>query len=185
MEQRIVVGISGGSGAILGIRLLESLRGSVWQTHLVMTETAEELIESETPLTADEVRELATVSYDNTDLFASIASGSFKTAGMVVVPCSMKTLGGIASGYSDNLLLRAADVCLKERRKVVLVARETPLSLIHIENMGKVTRAGAVVFPPVLPFYCQPKGIDDMVNHIVGRVLDVFGIDNELYTRWE
>ena len=132
----------------------------------------------------EDVKKLATKTYENTDFFAPFASGSFKTGGMVIIPCSMKTLAGIASGYSDNLLLRSADVCLKERRKLVLVTRETPLSYIHIKNMKKVTKTGAIVVPPVLSFYSKPKSVDDMINFVLGKVLDVLGVENELYERW-
>jgi flavin prenyltransferase len=184
MAKRIVIGISGSSCSVLGIRMLEALKKAGVETHLVMSRFAERVVEHETGMKADDVRKLAAKSYDRKDFFASIASGSFKTDGMVVIPCSMKTLGGIASGYTNNLLLRAADVTLKERRKLVLVARETPLNLIHIKNMEKVTLAGAVVLPPMLTFYSDPKGIDDMVNHVIGKVLDQFGIDFE-YKRWK
>lgn len=184
MPERMIIGISGSSCPIIGIRLLEVLKRMKVETHLVMTEMAKEIIGYETSHSVKNVERLASKVYDNKDLFASIASGSFRTLGMVVAPCSMKTLRGIASGYSDNLLLRAADVCLKERRRLVLVARETPLSLIHIENMGKVTRAGAIVLPPVMTFYSKPKKIDDVVDHIVGKVLDSLGMENELYKRW-
>ncbi len=184
MDKTLVVGISGSSGAILGIRLLEVLWSKSYETHLIITSTAARIIEHETKFKVKDVKKLATKVYDNSDFFAPSASGSFKTEGMVIIPCSMKTLAGIASGYSDNLLLRSADVCLKERRKLVLVTRETPLSLIHVENMAKVARAGAVVLPPMLSFYTKPKKIEDMVNYILGKVLDVLGIENELYERW-
>jgi len=184
MGKILVVGISGGSGVILGIKLLEFLWTINYEPYLIVTAPAQSIITHETEYEVDEVKKLATKSYDNSDLFAPTASGSFKTEGMVIIPCTMKTMAGIASGYSDNLLLRSADVCLKERRKLVLVTRETPLSLIHIKNMAKVTKAGAVVLPPVLSFYSKPKNIDDMVNYILGKVLDVMGIENELYKRW-
>jgi 4-hydroxy-3-polyprenylbenzoate decarboxylase len=184
MGKTLIVGISGSSGAILGIKMLEFLKDTEYETHLIITSPAQSIIEHETDYKVEDVKKLATHAYDNKDFFAPIASGSFKTKGMIIIPCSMKTLAGIASGYSDNLLLRSADVCLKERRKLVLVARETPLSLIHIENMAKVSRAGAVVLPPMLSFYSKPKSIEDIVNHILGKVLDVMGIDNELYPRW-
>ncbi|UCE39494.1 MAG: UbiX family flavin prenyltransferase [Thermoplasmata archaeon] len=184
MGKTLIVGISGSSGAILGIRLLEFLKDNDYETHLIITLPAESLITHETEYKVEDVKKLATYAYDNKDLFAPCASGSFKTDGMVIIPCSMKTLAGIASGYSDNLLLRSADVCLKERRKLVLVARETPLSLIHIKNMSRVTKAGGVILPPVLSFYSQPKSIDDMVSHVLGKVLDVMGIENELFERW-
>ena len=184
MAEKIVIGISGGSGVLLGIRLLEFLKTTDYETHLVITKPAESIIPHETEYSVEDVKELATRAYDNSDFFAPFASGSFKTNGMVIIPCSMKTLAGIASGYSDNLLMRAADVCLKERRKLVLVTRETPLSYIHIKNMSKATKAGAIVVPPVLSFYSKPKNVDDMINFILGKVLDVLAVDNELYERW-
>ena len=183
MPERIIVGISGSSGSILGVRLLEVLKGKL-ETHLIITETAKKLIEHETKYKVKDVEKLASKVYDNKDFFASIASGSFQTKGMVVIPCSMKTLGGIASGYSDDLLLRSADVCLKERRKLVLVTRETPLSLIHIENMHKVSLAGGIILPPVLTMYSKPEKIGEMVDHIIGKVLDSLGMENKVYRRW-
>ena len=183
-KERIIVGMSGSSGSILGIRFLEVLRQLKVESHLIISETAEKLIEHETNYKVNEVKKLATRVYGYRDLFAPIASGSFRTKGMVIIPCSMKTLAGIASGYSDNLMLRAADVCLKERRKLVLVARESPYSLIHIENMRRVTKAGGVILPPVLTMYSKPKSIDEMANHIIGKVLDSLGIENNVYKRW-
>ncbi|UCG70862.1 MAG: UbiX family flavin prenyltransferase [Thermoplasmata archaeon] len=185
MGRTLIVGISGSSGVVLGIKLLEFLWSKNYETHLIITSTAEKIMAHETEYEIADVRKLATKTYENTDFFAPTASGSFRTNGMVVIPCSMKTLAGIASGYSDNLLLRSADVCLKERRKLVLVTRETPLSLIHIKNMAKVTKAGAIVLPPVLSFYSKPRKVEDMVNQVVGKVLDALGIENELYERWE
>ena len=182
--EHIIVGISRSSCSILGIRLLEILRKTGIKTHLVITETAKEILEHETEYSVKDVEKLAYKVYDNNDFFARIASGSFRTKGMVVIPCSMKTLGGIASGYSDNLLLRAADVCLKERRKLILVTRETPLSAIHLENMKRVSLAGGVILPPVMTLYSKPKGINEMVDHIVGKVLDLLGIENKVYKRW-
>lgn len=184
MREKLIVGISGSSGSILGIRFLEVLKKMGIETHLIITETAKKLIEHETKYKVKDVEKLASKVYDNSDFFAKIASGSFQTSGMIVIPCSMKTLGGIASGYSDNLLLRAADVCLKERRKLVLVTRETPLSLIHIENMQKVSLAGGVILPPVMTLYSKPKRIEEMVDHIIGKVLDSLGIENKVYKRW-
>jgi 4-hydroxy-3-polyprenylbenzoate decarboxylase len=184
-KERVIAGISGSSGSILGIRFLEVLKKLGIETHLLISDTAKKLIEHETEYKVGDVEKLASKVYGYDDLFAAIASGSFKTKGMVIIPCSMKTLAGIASGYSDNLMLRAADVCLKERRKLVLVTRETPLSLIHIENMRKVTLAGGVILPPILTMYSKPKSIDEMVNHIIGKVLDSLGIENKIYKRWE
>ena len=184
MRRKIIVGISGSSCSILGIRFLEVLKKMGIETHLIITETAKKLIEHETSYRTEDVEKLASKIYNNNDLFAPVASGSFRTLGMVVIPCSMKTLGGIASGYSDNLLLRAADVCLKERRRLVLVTRETPLSHIHIENMRKVTLAGGVILPPVMTLYSRPKKIGEMVDHLIGKVLDSLGIENKIYKRW-
>jgi 4-hydroxy-3-polyprenylbenzoate decarboxylase len=184
MGRSLIVGISGSSGSILGIKLLEFLWSANIETHLIISSPSESIIPHETEYSVEDVKKLAAKTYDNKDFFAPFASGSFKTDGMVIIPCSMKTLAGVASGYSDNLMLRAADVCLKERRKLVLVTRETPLSLIHIKNMSKVTKAGTVVLPPMLSFYSKPKTIDDMINHTIGKVLDVLGIENKLYERW-
>jgi len=184
LKNRIVVGITGASGVILGIKLLEFLKKMGIETHLIITEIAKKIIEHETDYSVKDVEKLADSVHDNKDLFATIASGSFKIKGMVVIPCSMKTLGGIANGYSENLLLRVADVCLKERRKVILVAREMPLSQIHIENMERVSRAGGIILPPVLTFYSKPKNINDMVNHVIGKVLDMLDIENDVYKRW-
>ncbi len=177
---RIVVGVSGASGIVLAERFLEALKKLKVETHLVVSETAEEIRKHEGvgKLKADYV-------YNNKDFFGKIASGSFKSDGMIVIPCSMKTLAGIASGYTDNLLLRAADVCLKERRRLIIVARETPLSAIHLENMLRASRAGAIIMPPVMGFYYKPKSTGDMVDHTVGKALDLFGIDNKLIKRWK
>ncbi len=185
MPMRIVVGISGASGAIYGIRALEALKELKVETHLVMTEAAVETVRLETDFDVRDVEALATRTYNVRDLTAMPSSGSFRTNGMVVIPCSMKSLAGIASGYSDNLLLRAADVTLKERRPLVLVVRETPLTLIHLENMVGVARAGAVVLPAMPAFYHKPKTLDDVVNQLVGKVLDAMGISHELFARWE
>jgi len=182
---RLVVGMSGSSAPQIGIALLEVLQGNPdIETHLVVSEGAARSIELEAGVDPDWVRGLADRSYDPRDLAAPISSGSFITDGMVVVPCSMRSLAGIATGNSDNLLTRAADVTLKERRRLVLVTRETPLNLIHIRNMETVTLAGATVFPPVLAFYHRPQTIDDIVAHIVGKVLDQFGVGHKLFDRW-
>jgi 4-hydroxy-3-polyprenylbenzoate decarboxylase len=181
---RIVVGISGASGAPYAIRLLEALKNLRVETHLVLTKAAERIIELETNLTKSEVVALATHHYDINDLGAPISSGSFKTNGMVIIPCSTKTLAGVALGYSSNLLLRAADVTLKEGRKLVVVLRETPLNVIHILNMYRVARAGAIVLPAMPAFHHKPKSIDDLINYIVGKVLDIFEIEHNLYRAW-
>jgi 4-hydroxy-3-polyprenylbenzoate decarboxylase len=178
--KRLVVGISGGSGAILAIRMLEVLRETEWETHVIITKTGEQVVEHETEYDFAELDDLATKIYPPDDFFAPFASGAYSTQGMVVVPCSMKTLAGIANGYSDNLLLRAADVCLKERRKLVLVTRETPLNLIHIENMRRVTLAGAMVLPPVLTMYTMPRSVDEMIEHLVSKLLDELGVDRKI-----
>jgi len=183
-KKKIVVGISAGSGVILGIKLLRKLGEMGIETHLVMTDVARKVIGQETGFSPEEVEKLASHVHEIGNFFAPIASGSFRTDGMVVVPCSMKTLSGIASGYSDNLLLRAADVVLKERRKLVVVAREMPLNLIHIRNMEKATLAGAVILPPLMTYYSKPESIEDMERHVIGKVLDQLGLDAG-YRRWE
>ncbi|PSK97836.1 2,5-furandicarboxylate decarboxylase 2 [Murinocardiopsis flavida] len=184
-RQRLVVGISGASAPHLAIHLLSAIRklGSV-DTHLVISRAAKRTIEIESGRRAREIAALATEYHRSDDIAAAIASGSFQTMGMVVVPCSMKTLAGIAHGFSDTLLTRAADVCLKERRRLVLVARETPLSLVHLRNMVAVTEAGATVLPPMPAFYHTPDTIEDLLDHWSGKVLDQFGIDHDLYRRW-
>jgi len=183
--KRLVVGISGASCANLAVLLLETMRNMPgWETHLVMTGGAKRTIEHETELTFDQVRSLAHSSYPVEDVGASIASGTYVTAGMVVVPCSMKTLAGISHGYSDNLLLRAADVTLKEHRKLVLAVRETPLNLIHLNNMVRLAGLGVVIMPPVLTFYNHPKNIEDLQQHIVGKILHEFGIEAPCFKRW-
>jgi polyprenyl P-hydroxybenzoate/phenylacrylic acid decarboxylase-like protein len=186
MSNRLIVAVTGASAPVLAVHLLTALAslGTV-ETHLVMSRAAHRTLELETDVRPAELAALADVCHQRGDIAASIASGSFRTIGMVVVPCSMKTLAGIAHGYSDDLITRAADVCLKERRRLVLVARETPLSLIHLRNMVAVTEAGAVVLPPVPAFYQRPASVDDLLAHLTGKVLDQFGIEHELYERWE
>jgi len=179
-----VVGISGASGAIYAVRLLQELHGLNVETHLIMSTSAKETLVLETNYKPNYVESLASQVYRFTDIAAAPASGSFRTDGMVVIPCSMKTLAGIATGYADNLILRAADVMLKERRPLVIVPREMPLNDIHLENMLRVSRAGAIVCPAMPGFYTRPKDLGDIVNHVVGNVLDLFGLKHELYERW-
>jgi len=181
---RLIVGISGASGAIYGIRALQVLRELGVETHLVVTNAALETIRLETDFKKADVVRLATETHRLDDITSKIASGTYQTDGMLVIPCSMKTLAGIASGYSDNLLLRAADVTIKERRRLVLVVRETPLSLIHIENMATVTRAGVIVLPAMPAFYHKPKTVAALVDQVVGKALDVLGIEHHLLKRW-
>lgn len=186
MTRRIVIGISGASGAIYGIRLLEVLAGvPEVETHLVITPAAEINIEHETNESAARVKRLATVCYDTNDLAAPISSGSFRADGMVVAPCSINSLAAIATSQSTNLLQRAADVTLKERRRLVLLVRETPLHLGHLRAMVAVTEMGAIVMPPVPAFYARPRTLDDMVNQTIGRVLDLLDLPNELVRRWQ
>jgi len=182
---RLIVGISGASGAIYGIRALQALQELGVETHLVITDAGLETIRLETDFKKADVVKLATKTYRLDDIASKIASGSYQTDGMLVIPCSMKTLAGIASGYSGNLLLRAADVTIKERRRLVLVVRETPLSLIHIENMATVTRAGAIVLPAMPAFYHKPKTVEELVDQVVGKALDMLGIEQQLLKRWE
>ncbi|TJZ94354.1 UbiX family flavin prenyltransferase [Actinacidiphila oryziradicis] len=181
---RLVVAMTGATGAILGVRLLEALRELDVETHLVVSRWARATIAEETPYGVRDVVRLAGVSYAPEDQGAAISSGSFPTDGMVVVPCSMKTVAGIRAGYAEGLIGRAADVTLKERRRLVLVARETPLSTIHLENLLALSRMGVTVLPPTPAFYNHPSGIDDVVEHIVGRTLDQFGLALPTVRRW-
>jgi 4-hydroxy-3-polyprenylbenzoate decarboxylase len=183
-NMRLIVGITGATGAIYGVRVLERLREAEVESHLVLTKWGARTLAHETPLSKEYVEGLATVAHHPSDMGASISSGSFRTDGMVVAPCSAKTLGAIANGFGDNLVHRAADVVLKERRRLVLVLRETPLSDIHLENMLKLSRMGVVVMPPVPAFYTLPRTVDDIVNHTVARVLDLFGIEVPGAARW-
>jgi 4-hydroxy-3-polyprenylbenzoate decarboxylase/2,5-furandicarboxylate decarboxylase 2 len=177
--QRLIVAITGASGAIYGVRLLQQLRALPgWETHLVMSASGVLTAAQELDMKKAEIEALADVVHSAKDIGATVASGSFHTAGMVVAPCSMKTLGSIAHGLSDNLVSRAADVVLKERRRLVLMTRETPLNLAHLRNMTAATEMGAIVCPPVPAFYSRPASLDEMVDHTVGRVLDLFGIDS-------
>ena len=183
--QRLIVGISGASGTVYGIRLLEILRDSGIETHLVMSKSAEMTMAYETDLKPKDVRALAAVHYPNTDIGAAISSGSFPTMGMVIAPCSIRTMSEIASGVTASLLSRAADVVLKERRRLVLAVRETPLHVGHLRSMLTLAEIGAVVSPIVPAFYNRPKTVDDIINHTCGRLLDLFGIDAGIVKRWK
>jgi 4-hydroxy-3-polyprenylbenzoate decarboxylase len=182
--KRLVIGISGASGVIYGVRLLEALKPLPVETHLVMTRTAEVTLAHETDLKVAAVRKLADVAHGVDDLAAAVSSGSFRTMGMIVAPCSMRSLGEIAGGISSNLLTRAADVVLKERRKLVLLVRETPLHAIHLRNMTTLAELGTIIAPPVPAFYNRPKTLDDVIDHTVGRMLDLFDIDTGKVKRW-
>jgi 4-hydroxy-3-polyprenylbenzoate decarboxylase len=185
MQQRLVIGISGASGAIYGIRLLQVLAEfPAIETHLVMTKSAERTISEETDFRPSEVKDMADRYYPIADIGAAIASGSFKCMGMVIAPCSIRTLASVAHCLSDTLLTRAADVMLKERRKLVLLVRETPLHLGHLRAMTAACEAGAIIMPPVPAFYHKPATVEDLVNHTVGRVLDAVGLEHELIQRW-
>jgi len=181
---RIVVGISGASGVILGVRLLEILRRIGVESHLVISRAAEVTLAHETDLKPAQVRALADVNYPAADIGAAIASGSFRTLGMIVAPCSIRTMSEIATGVTSSLLTRAADVVLKERRRLVLMVRETPLHLGHLRTMTQLAEMGAVVAPPVPAFYAKPQSLDDVVNHTVGRALDLFGLEAGIVNRW-
>jgi flavin prenyltransferase len=181
---RLIVGITGASGAIYGVRLLERLRPLPVETHLVVSRWARVTIEHETDRSLAEVKDLADVVYAENDQAAAISSGSFRTRGMVVAPCSTKTLAGIATGYAENLVVRAADVVLKERRPLVLAVRETPLNTVHLRNMVTVSELGATVFPPTPAFYIHPGSIDDLVDYTVVRILDQFDFELESSRRW-
>lgn len=182
--RRLIVGITGASGAVYGIRLLELLRGTPIRTHLIMSQAARVTLAHETHLKVAEVEALADTVHPIADIGAACASGSFRTLGMVVAPCSVKTMSEIATGVTGNLLSRAADVVLKERRRLVLMLRETPLHLGHIRSMAAVTEAGAIVYPPVPAFYARPASLTEMVDHTLGRVLDLFDIDLGTVRRW-
>ena len=186
--KRLIVGLSGASGAIYGVRLLQVLRDvAEVETHLVMSQAARQTLSLETDLSLRDVQALADVVHDARDIAASIFSGSFKTAGMVILPCSIKTLSGIVNSYTDTLVTRAADVVLKERRPLVLCVRETPLHLGHLRLMTQAAELGAVIMPPVPAFYHRPASLDDVINQTVNRVLDQFDIDlpEDLFTRWQ
>lgn len=183
-QGRLVVGISGASGVIYGVRLLEVLRGTGIETHLVMTRSAELTLAYETPLKVADVHKLAAVVHPIQDVGAAISSGSYKTMGMIVAPCSIRSLSEITTGVTSNLLSRAADVTLKERRRLVLMVREAPLHVGHLRTMTAAAEMGAIIAPPMPGFYALPKTIDDVVNHTIGRVLDLFEIDVKLVKRW-
>ncbi|QWF84053.1 UbiX family flavin prenyltransferase [Amycolatopsis sp. CA-230715] len=181
---KLIVGITGASGAVLGVRVLEALRELGVETHLVLSKWGRATVEFETDCTVAQVRAMADYSYAPGDQCAAIASGSFRTDGMVIVPCSMKTLAAVRMGYGDDLITRAADVALKERRRLVVVPRELPFSEIHLENMLALTRMGAVIAPPVPVFYTRPATVDDVVTQLTARVLDQFGLDLPQAQRW-
>ena len=183
--RRLVVAITGATGAVYGVRLLQHLSGTPGiETHLVVSDAAVLTLHQETGLQRRDVEALAHVVHKNRDIGASIASGSFQSDGMVIAPCSMKTLASVALGLSDNLIARAADVMLKERRRLVLMVRETPFNLAHLRNMTAVTEMGGIVFPPLPSFYHKPNSIEEMVDHTVARVIDLFGVEHTLAPRW-
>jgi 4-hydroxy-3-polyprenylbenzoate decarboxylase len=183
--RRIIVGITGATGAIFGVRLLEALGAAGVETHLVLSKWGQQTVEHEMGLALADLRARASVLHGSANMAATLSSGSFRTEGMVIAPCSMRTVAAIAHGYGESLVHRAADVVLKERRKLVLVPRETPLSEVHLENLLKLARMGVVIVPPMPAFYNKPATVDDVVNHIVARVLDQFGIDASFAKRWD
>ncbi len=184
MKKRIVIGISGASGVIYGVRILSLLRDKKLETHLVISESGKNNIQIETDYSLDQVEAMADYVYDTRDVGAALASGSFLTDGMVVVPCTIKTLSGIANSYTNNLLVRAADVTLKEKRKLVLVVRETPLHKGHLRLMTMAADMGAHILPPIPSFYHAPKTIDDIINQTIGKIFDYLSIDHDLFKRW-
>ena len=181
---RLIVAITGASGVIYGKRLLEALRSKNIETHLIVSQTSKEVIKHELDATASDIENLANYVYKADNWGSPVVSGSFKTDGMVIIPCSMKTLAGIAHGYSDNVILRAADVTLKEKRKLILVPRETPLNSIHLRNMLELAENGVCIAPAMPAYYHKPKRIEDLVEFVVGKVLDILGIEHTLYKRW-
>ena len=184
MNKRIIVGISGASGAPLALDVVRALHGAGMEVHLVVTRGGEKTLCHECGLRAEDLAPYCAAVYDSADIGAAIASGSFRTRGMIVVPASMKTVAGIACGYSDNLLLRAADVTLKERRRLVVVPRECPLSSIHLKNLLELSQAGAVVLPPVISCYSKPGSVQEMLHHLTGKILDLFDLEAEDFCRW-
>ncbi len=183
---RLIVGISGASGVVLGYHMLRALKAyPECETHLVISEGARVTFGLETDLKIEDVEKMADFVHSNKNLAASISSGSFKTDGMIVIPCSMKTLSGIATGYAENLLIRAVDVCLKENRKVILVPREMPFGKLHIRNMKEASDLGCVIIPPILTFYNNPHTIEEQINHIIGKILMQFGLDHKKFIAWE
>ena len=181
----MIVGITGASGAVYGIRLLEVLSSvKNVETHLIVSEPAEAIIKYETGRSIEDVKQLASSSYDIRNMGGQISSGSFRTDGMIVAPCTVKTMSAIANSYSENLLIRAGDVTLKERRPLLLLVRETPLHLGHLRNMERLCEMGAIIMPPAPAFYHKPQTIQDIVDHTVGKMLDVFGIEHTLFQRW-
>ncbi|VEF46765.1 3-octaprenyl-4-hydroxybenzoate carboxy-lyase [Bacillus freudenreichii] len=183
-QKRIIIGVTGGSGTIYGIRMLEKLRSLGVETHLVISEWGEKTLKVETSYSANDLKQLADFYYFNDNLAAPISSGSFKTDGMIIAPCSMRSLAEIATGVTSDLITRSADVMLKEKKKLILLARESPLNLVHIRNMEAVTLAGGVICPPVPAFYNKPENINDIVDHTVGRVLDLLGLNPDWVKRW-
>lgn len=184
MKKRIIVGITGASGVIYGVRLLELLRDTGYETHLIVSEAGKLNIGIETGYKVDDVLAMADVSYGNGDIAAPVASGSFLTAGMIVAPCTIKTLSGIVNLYSENLMVRAADVCLKENRKLALVVRETPLHKGHLRLMAQAADMGAYILPPAPSFYHHPKTVQDIIDQTVGKIFDCMGIEHNLFQRW-
>lgn len=181
---KLIIGMTGSTGIIYGVRTLEILKKKNIQTHLIISEWAKKCLTMESDFKLDYVKSLASTVSDETNMAASISSGTHRTDGMIVIPCSMKTLSSIANGYDETLVARAAGVTLKESRKLILVTRETPLTAINLENMLKLARLGVVILPPVPGFYTKPKTIDEIVNHTVGKCLDQFNIEHDLYKRW-
>jgi len=186
MKKRLIVGITGATGAVYGVRMLEALKGAAgWESHAVLSEAGALNLWHELKMKRKDLERIADAAYHPKDIAATIASGSFLTEGMVIAPCSMKTLAAVAHAHADDLVSRAADVVLKERRRLVLLPRETPLNLAHLRNMATVTEMGGIIFPPVPAFYALPKSIDELVAHTVARVLDLFGIHSAKLARWQ
>lgn len=181
---RLIIAITGASGVVYGKRLLEVLQKKKTETHLIVSKTAEKIIEHELEIARSDVEKLADHVYSVDDLIAPIASGSFKTDAMIIIPCSMKTLAGIAHGYAENLILRAADVMLKEKRKLILVPRETPLNVIHLRNMLELAKQSVTIVPAMPAYYHKPKNLPDVIDYVVGKVLDCLGMEHTLFKRW-